>query len=194
MAEELNHPLATRDYADAKGLTLTPLLEARARLILQIARDDLAAAGKVYGIKLPAKVGQMSRGAVRSCLCLGPEEWLLLAPAEQKKGIIADFAAIESTLPHSLVDVSERQVGLHISGPGATEVLNAGCPLDLENMPAGTGTRSLLDKAQITLIKVADDDFQLEILRSYAPFVWELLETVARQNAVEHSLSEQSEE
>ena len=54
---------------------------------------------------------------------------------------------------HSLVDVSHRQVGIVLEGPGAARLLAAGCPLDLDlrAFPVGMSTRTLLVKAEIGL-------------------------------------------
>jgi sarcosine oxidase subunit gamma len=61
----------------------------------------------------------------RAVLWLGPDEWLLLAPA----GEGTHDCALENTLagqPHSLVDVTHRQVALSVVGRGARDLLASG--------------------------------------------------------------------
>ena len=89
-------------------------------------------------------------------------------------------------LPHSLVDVSHRQVGLVIAGPHAATVLAAGCPLDLDRsaFPLGMCTRTVLAKAEIVLWRIADDGFHLEVWRSFAAYVSGLIAEAARELAV----------
>jgi sarcosine oxidase subunit gamma len=83
---------------------------------------------------------------------------------------------------HSLVDVSHRQIGLIVSGPAAARALNAGCPLDLDvgAFPTGMATRTLFDKAEIVLWRRAATTFHVEVWRSFAPHVANLLTETAR--------------
>ncbi len=180
----LHSPLDGKNYTSASGLCLS-VLENGARLILQLAITDLGHASSVFGIELPATIGGIAKGDLRSALCVGPEEWVLFAPLDQVQAIIGDFATLENQTPHSLVDISHRQVEFLVSGPGAADLINAGCPLDLQSMSVGKGTRTVFDKAQITLLKTGEDQYRLDVARSFAPFVWELLETVAKQTEAE---------
>ena len=189
--KSLNTPLDGRNYTAPSGLCLS-VLKREAQFVLQLAKADLDQASAVFAIKLPGKIGHFTHGHLRSALCVGPEEWMLFAPLDQAYAIIGDFAALEQQVPHALVDVSHRQVGVMVSGPGAAELIRAGCPLDLESIPVGMGTRTLFDKAQITLLKMEENQYRLDIIRSFAPFVWELLETIARQMEAEILLNAKS--
>jgi sarcosine oxidase subunit gamma len=85
-------------------------------------------------------------------------------------------------LPHSLVDVSHRQIGLVIEGERAALILAAGCPLDLDirAFPVGMCTRTLLGKAEIVLWRTAETSFHLEVARSFAPYMARFLEQADR--------------
>jgi sarcosine oxidase subunit gamma len=87
--------------------------------------------------------------------------------------------------PHSLVDVSHRQLGLAISGAHAATVLAAGCPLDLDRgaFPVGMCTRTVLGKAEIVLWRIAEDGFHLEVWRSFAAYVSGVIAEAARELA-----------
>ena len=76
-------------------------------------------------------------------------------------------------MPHSLVDISERQVALSLSGRRATTVLAGGNPLDfdLAAFPVGMCTRTILAKAEIVLWRTEPDRFHIEVWRSFAPYV-----------------------
>lgn len=80
-------------------------------------------------------------------------------------------------MPHSLVAVSHRNAALHISGPEAATVLNAGCPLDLHKaeFPPGMCTRTLLAKAPIILWRTALPLFYMSTWRSFMPYAWDFL-------------------
>jgi sarcosine oxidase, subunit gamma len=95
-------------------------------------------------------------------LQLGPDEWLLL-----------DCNDVAVLAPHSHVDVTDRQIGLSVSGPQIGEILATGVALDLDPraFPVGMVTRTLLGKAEIILWRTADDHWHIEVWRSYAPYV-----------------------
>ena len=81
-------------------------------------------------------------------------------------------------LPHSLVNVSHRNVGIDVSGRQAAAVLNAGCPLDLSEsaFPPGSATRTLLGKSEIVLIRAsAAPLYRVECWRSFSTYVHGLL-------------------
>src|SRR3546814_13856409 len=90
-------------------------------------------------------MGGMTVSAGKLALCLGPDEWQLMAPAGQEDDITRRFDALYAQVPHSLVDIGHRETGIEIGGPAATLVLAAACPLDLAGMPAGTGARTTFD-------------------------------------------------
>ena len=103
-----------------------------------------------------------------SALWLGPDEQLLIGPESQSvQFALAVGEALRGT-PHSLVDVSHRQSGLEIHGPHSIDLLNAGCPLDLDldRFPIGACTRTVMVKAEIVLWRRANEQFHVEVWRS----------------------------
>jgi sarcosine oxidase subunit gamma len=109
----------------------------------------------------------------RAALWLGPDEWLLLAPAGEGNAVFAALENAMAGLPHSLVDVTHRQVALSVSGPGARELLASGCPLDLapECYPVGMCTRTLFAKAEVVLWRRSTEEYHLESGRSFSGYV-----------------------
>tara|TARA_B100000315_G_C14442139_1_gene525200 strand:+ start:372 stop:968 length:597 start_codon:yes stop_codon:yes gene_type:complete len=156
-----------------------------ARFSLRLAPGDLAKAAEAFGLDIPPKIGRMSSEADKTALCLGPDEWLLLAPQSEGEGIAARFAAIAGQTTHSLVDVGHRNVGIDVCGPEAALALSSGCPLDLDNMPIGGGARTVLDKAEIIVMRFAKERYRLEIMRSFAAYVWNFLTNAGREFDVE---------
>jgi sarcosine oxidase subunit gamma len=130
-----------------------------------------------FGVQLPTTPMRAQVAGARAALWLGPDEWLLLAPEERGTALDAALSGALAGQPASLVDVSHRQVGLVVAGPHAAELLNAGCPLDLDPtvFPVGMCTRTILGKVEIVLWRTADDTFRIEVARSFAPYVVELL-------------------
>ena len=154
-------------------------LPAATRLIFQGDRSARAAATREWSPGFSSDACRATQDGGRASLWLGPEEFLLLAPAN------TDYAALRSALrnsPHSLVDVSHRQLGLEVSGPHCVERLRGGCALDLDEsqFPVGMCTRTLFAKADIVLWRTRSDAFHLEVWRSFLPYTVEMLREIAR--------------
>ena len=159
--------LAGHRFANAH-VTLAPAPPA-ARLSV---RGDRAAAGEALGLDLPERVGRSTVHEGRTALALGPDEWLVIDETTDAP------PPVTGDERHVGVDVSHRNVAFLVSGPGAVATLNAGCPRDLapEAFPVGAAARTVLGKAEIVLLRTGDDAFRVECWRSFAPYVWALLE------------------
>jgi sarcosine oxidase subunit gamma len=123
---------------------------------------------------LDVPINRASIAGERLAARLGPDEWLLVAPA----GESPDFSALEGR-HHSLVDVSHRYVAFVVEGESAPLILAAGCPLDLHPhfFTAGSATRTLLGKAEIILWRLGVAlSYRVECARSFAPYVERFLD------------------
>lgn len=155
-----------------------------ARFVLRgVAAADPA--GAALGGPLPRTVNRAATAGARSALCIGPDEWLLLAPDADKAAFEAALQAALASVPHALVDVSHRQTAILLDGPGAALALNAAVPLDLGTtaFPVGMATRTIFEKAEIVLWRTGPESFHVEVWNSFAPYVWDLLEAVRTENA-----------
>ncbi len=158
------------------------LLPAAARLSFRGREAAIEPAGAAFGVGLPRQACRFAAAGTRAALWLGPDEWILLAPGESPAPLVETIEAALTGLPHALVDVSSRSVGIELSGPRAAFVLNQGCPLDLalEAFPVGMCTRTVFAKAEIVLRRTATDVFLIDVWRSFAPYIWQLLEEARR--------------
>ena len=140
-----------------------------------------AAAEAALGVPLPDAPCRAGVAGERAALWLGPDEWLLLAPAGEA-GLADRLGRALVAEPHSLVDVSHRQLALRVHGPHAATVLAAGCPLDLDarHFPLGMCTRTVLGKAEVVLWRTDAQAFRIEVWRSFAPYVAEFLVEASR--------------
>jgi sarcosine oxidase, subunit gamma len=148
-------------------------------------RGRISTVGRVaaaFGVEPAMEPCRAATFGDRAALWLGPDEWLLLAKEGEARSIIDRLAIALAPLSYSLVDVSHRQVALKIVGPQAELLLNAGCPLDLDRQafPVGMCTRTLLQKTEIVLWRVAETEFHIEVARSFAPYAWRFLEQAER--------------
>jgi sarcosine oxidase subunit gamma len=140
-----------------------------ARFIYRGSPELLAVA---FGVELPTTPMRAQARGDRAALWLGPDEWLLLAAEADGPATAAALSGLLNSRAASLVDVSQRQAGLVVTGPRADTLLNAGCPLDLDRtaFPVGMCTRTILAKAEIVLWRTADEAFRVEVARSLAPY------------------------
>jgi len=156
-----------------------------ARFILQGGPAARVAAGAAFGVTLPEDPCRAHSSGDRAALWLGPDEHLLLAAPDDAQVLAAGLEASMTGIAHSLVDVSQRQVALQLRGPHAREILNTGCPLDLDPsaFPTGMCTRSLFGKADIVIWRSGADEFRLEVWRSFADYLGALLREAAQDHA-----------
>jgi sarcosine oxidase, subunit gamma len=148
-------------------------------------RGRISTVGRVaaaFGVEPAMEPCRAATNGARAALWLGPDEWLLLAQDGEASTLIELLQTALTPLTHSLVDVSHRQVGLKLEGEHATLLLSAGCPLDFDihAFPVGMCTRTLLQKAEIVLWRTAEAAFQIEVARSFAPYVARFLEQAER--------------
>ncbi len=154
-----------------------------ARFNLRIDPAHLAAAGDAFGVALPPAIGGGAEDGTRRALCLGPDEWVLTAAESDRGGVAAAFAGLYAGLPHSLVDISDREIAVTLEGPQAATLLSVGCPVDVGSFAVGTGARTVFDGVQVVLYRDAPDRFTLEVWRSFLPHVLDLLRTGNRELA-----------
>jgi sarcosine oxidase subunit gamma len=164
----------------AVGATIAELPPAT-RITLRLA-DREAAAGAL-GLDLPSRIGSRSAAGDRSALCLGPDEWLIEAPAAEGVALAAALADLATRVPLSAVEVSDREITWRLEGEGVLDLLATGCPRDLAKLPVGDGTRTVFDTAQVVLTREAEDRFHLTVWRSFAPHVRALLDLASRELA-----------
>lgn len=160
-------------------VTFAPLA---ARFILRGGDGVRARAGAKFGIVPPTRPCSTAQAGGRGAIWLGPDEWLLIADSEDPRDIADALACALSSEPHSLVDVSHRQVGLSLTGGGSRRLLSAGCPLDLRSkaFPPGRAMRTVFAKAEIVVWRQAEERFRIEVWRSFADYVLALLSEAAR--------------
>ena len=153
-------PVASAPLA-LEGVTVA-LAPAATRFSLRGNASDLATFTQV---SLPTRIGDVGEAGGDLAVMLGPDEWSLI-------GAVSGDGAGQ---PVSIVEVSDRQVGFDVTGPRAADLLMSGCPLDLERLAVGRGTRTIYETVEIVVIKRAADAFRVEVWRSFAPWLWAAL-------------------
>ncbi len=157
------------------------LIPERVRYSLRFKKTDLKGIKKSSGLKFPTKIGKTELSQAQNILCLGPDEWLIIADPKEKHKLKKVFAKIEKNYVVSITDISHRNVGLGITGQNAVPALNAGCPLDLslDAFPIGKTTRTVFESATIILTRTGVNDFNIESWRSFAPYLRDFFTRIA---------------
>jgi sarcosine oxidase subunit gamma len=176
-----HHPLVGRQLASGDApVTLRPADNA-ARFNLRIDPANLSAASAIWGTALPATIGGLAQSGRRLAACIGPDEWLLIAPEGERDAIEAAFAGLYATTIHSLVDISHREVGIAVEGPAAADVLQSCIAFDVGAMAVGEARRTIIDRVQIILLREAETRFRVEVWHSFSDHVWHLLAGICRE-------------
>ncbi len=173
----------TRD-PDWLHVTLARLI---CRYSLRVGAKDVAAVCEVLGADLPQKIGETVLGSDLDILCLGPDEWMLLCNDAKGRDITNALKAAElkdnaGGISYALIDISHRNIGFTVCGAAAVSLINAGCPRDLSlgAFPIDRCARTVFEHAQIVLVREDEARFQIEIWRSFTPYLASYLATAAR--------------
>lgn len=177
-----HHPLIGREIAIRKAIPLVVRAAPdSARFSLRIDPAEISRASGAFGLELPTRIGDIETSGGKTAVCLGPDEWHLIAPLDAQQTIEDAFAAFYASVPHSLVDIGHREVGIEIEGAGAVRVLQSAIAFRVEAMPLLSGRRTIFDKAQIVLVRETEHRFRIEVWRSFADHVWGLLQAASRE-------------
>ncbi len=170
---------AGREFA-ARNARLATLPPAH-RVSLRAPAGSVDALSGALGLPLPRKPKTSASKDTRTALWLGPDEWLVID--DGAKDPLLDCAGVGDL--HSAVGVSHRNVAFAVTGAGAANTINAGCPQDLslEAFPVGACSRTILGKVEIVLLRTAEDGFRVECWRSFSDYVFTFLAEAARDAA-----------
>jgi sarcosine oxidase, subunit gamma len=177
-------PLAQQEWISA----LPPAM----RFIMQGDSGARSAAAAVWAVAFAEQSCRAMVQGARATLWLGPDEYLLLGGIDERQAAAHESQADDAAgalelaladIPHSLVNISHRQVALEVSGPHARTILSGACPLDLDlsEFPIGMCTRTVFAKADIVLWRTREDVFHVEVWRSFAGYVTGLLGEIAME-------------
>lgn len=177
MADLLASDLYAPDAGEAPllGLSDVSILKAAplTRLSLRIREASLADTGSAFGAKIPTTALSAETAPDRTALWLGPDEWLLLAPEADLDAVTTALAEKLGRQPHALVDISDRQDAIIVTGEKATWLLNSGVAIDLDltAFPVGMVTRTVFHKTSIMLWRIGPDAFVVEAWGSFMDYV-----------------------
>jgi sarcosine oxidase subunit gamma len=145
-----------------------------AMVSLRVAPGSAAAAriSSRLGTALPERCGQVLSAGAHSVLWLGPDEFLLVSDGEAG-ALVTDLREALAGDPGSVIDVSANRTTLELSGPGARETLEKGCPVDLHPRAFGTGNAvaTILAPVPLLLWQTGNATYRLLPRSSFAGYV-----------------------
>jgi sarcosine oxidase subunit gamma len=181
MAEAMRKSPLSHTFGGSSNVQLT-LAPAAARASLRAGADAVGALATALGMNLPDQPKTSNTWNGMQALWLGPDEWLLIGPdGTDFVGLAARSGAL-----HSATDVSHRNIGIVVSGPGARVAINSACPHDLSDasFPVGACTRTIFGKMEIVLIRTDVETYRVECWRSFAEYCFGMLAEGAEDAAL----------
>jgi sarcosine oxidase subunit gamma len=153
--------------------------------------EFVASVTSALGQQLPVIANTMTIGNHR-VFWLGPDEWLIMASANDTPELLLQLRESLSTQHASVTDTSGGQVSLQLAGPAARDILAKGCTLDFHPDKFGVGScaQSGLAKASV-LIGLIDEtpSFQIVVRRSFAEYLVLWLHAASREYGVQFTAS-----
>lgn len=126
----------------------------------------------VLGASLPQQCGDVTGNGAHSVLWLAPDEWLVVSQAAPESLVGSLQSAAEGGRAQ-IVDVSANRTVVEVTGPGAREVLEKGCPIDLHPraFAENTAISTSLARVPVLLWKVDANTFRVMPRASLASYV-----------------------
>ena len=143
-------------------------------------QDFVTAIEKVLGVALPAK----SKGSVyaeqAAILWLSPDEWLLVCAIEHKAVL---FQALQDALKGIFAQVVDNTGGMmlmRVHGQEASTVLRHLSPYNVLSLQEGQCAHTVLKRSSTIMLKVAENDYAIIFRRSFADYIWRILQKTAK--------------
>lgn len=163
------------------------------RLSLRIKSRDAEMLGAVAGLPLDLPIIRYAAADEWLAARLGPDEWLIIGTPPEVDSLSSAIATALAGCSHAIVDVSQASVAFAVVGRDAANILNTGCPLDLDirHFPPGSATRTIVGKCEIILFRLSEHEFRVECGRSFGEYVHAfLLEAAALNGSASAQLKE----
>ena len=159
---------------EQRGWSLTQLTGFAGRLgeLAQLVRP-------LFGVDLPAKIGEVAPAASHQLLKIGPEQFWILGPRQDDLSLRlqAEIApAIGAVTP-----LSHSRTRIFVEGEAVRELLAKGIPLDLHPDVFRLRDFALtgLHHTPVLLLRSAVDRYEIFAMRSFALAVWDWLADAA---------------
>lgn len=129
------------------------------------------------GLTLPLEPNTRG-GASPHGLWIAPGEWLAVTEQGREHGLAVQISAALGDRLAAVTVISDSRAIIGISGPGAGDILSAGCGLDLHPRSFGPGrcARTRLAEVAALIHQTTDEPaFDIHVDRPVAGYLWDWL-------------------
>ena len=138
-------------------------------------------------ISFPTKINTYKTKNDLSLLCLGPDEWLFVAPLEWREKICSDCVSIEENKSVSFVDVSFNRIVLRMSGKNILELFSGLTSFPTNKMDFGICSNTLLAKSQVIIQCIQKRNiFNVFVRSSFSDYLSDVIIDQSRWIASKH--------
>jgi sarcosine oxidase subunit gamma len=134
-------------------------------------RDAVATA---LGVRLPdANRLERAAAAFRLALWMGPDEWLVVDGSGDSAALASALQAATASHGGTVVDVSAQRTLLELRGPGVTDLLAAGCSVDLHPsaFAVGHAVQTMLARVDVIIGRGGPETYHVAVRTSFAPYL-----------------------
>ena len=176
-------PLSAPAQGDSKGSLQAAEQANLGYIVLRGKADDAAfmdAVSEVLGGALstqPKSVQQLPAGLV---LWQSPDEWWLICARARRDELVARLEAALQGLFAQVVDNSGGFTAVRLQGASHMLLLRHLGPYDFERIQIGQCVSTVVSKAAFTVVRSDAEGVTLVFRRSFADYVWQLIERSAK--------------
>ena len=126
------------------------------------------------GFRLPSAPNTASGDLERHALWLGPDEWLIVGPPGSEHSIESGCRDALGPATGAVVNVSANRTVVELRGPGARELLEAGCTMDLHPRAfhATCCAQTLVARSGVIIHQMSDEPmYRLFVRPSFAHYL-----------------------
>jgi len=154
------------------------------RYSIRMKQDLVEKAEKICGFNIPRNIGEVESYDKILCMCLGPDEWILIVQPKLKLQFDKIIARLNNSITISITNISDRNIGFKLKGKKVQKYINSGCPLDLalESFPIGKASRTVFESVPILLFRDGKLSFRVECWRSFGPYISDFFKRIADTN------------
>lgn len=142
--------------------------------------DFMAGVAQVIGAPLPRQPRATLRCAAGVVLWQSPDEWWLVCARADRDRLVAGLEARLAGCFAQVVDNSGGYTALRIGGAPHLRLLAHLGPYDFESLPVGACVSTVVSKAGVTVLRSDDQGVTLVFRRSFADYLWQLIDRTAR--------------
>ena len=134
----------------------------------------------VLGGNIPTQPKQTAYTQQAAILWLSPDEWLLVCSYAEKNTLLHKLQDALKGVYAQVVDNSGGFMLMRINGTEATTVLRHISPYNFEALQTGQCVQTVAKKTTVVVVKVAENDCAFIFRRSFADYLWRILQKTAK--------------